>query len=124
MSQKIGQAALTRANFRVVVAQNGEEAVEMFKKHHESLEVVLMDVLMPGMGGVEATEIIRRYEQENGFTPKIVLGLTGNVDHENLLEYERCGMNGCIVKGKHLEAAVAQVIKQLEESEQFVSYVS
>ena len=45
------QAALTRAGFSVVRAQSGAAALELFEKQQTSIDLVLTDVVMPGMSG-------------------------------------------------------------------------
>lgn len=69
---------------QVALADNGQAAVDSYKKLHETLEVVLMDIHMPGMDGTEATEKIREWEEEQGLEPKVILGLTGNVDEGDI----------------------------------------
>lgn len=55
-------AALTRkAGFDLVTATNGQEAVEMFRQ--ERPDIILMDVMMPVMDGIEATRIIKSEEK-------------------------------------------------------------
>ena len=51
-------AILKRHNYTVVRAENGEEAVEICKEN-PSIELVLMDIRMPGMNGLEATQAIK-----------------------------------------------------------------
>jgi len=43
----------------VLLAKNGEEAVEMYEQNREQVDLLLLDVVMPRMGGIEAYEPIR-----------------------------------------------------------------
>jgi two-component system, cell cycle sensor histidine kinase and response regulator CckA len=43
----------------VLVAKNGEEALEIYEKNQEQIDLLLFDIIMPRMGGVEASERIR-----------------------------------------------------------------
>jgi CheY-like chemotaxis protein len=45
--------------YRVITAKDGEEAVFLAKKHHGSLDLLLTDIVMPHMNGIEASHIIR-----------------------------------------------------------------
>jgi two-component system, NarL family, response regulator DegU len=72
-------------------AENGEEAVRLVKELQP--DVVLMDVTMPEMGGVEATRLIR---QEGG--PARVIMLTMHADKEVLADAIRAGASGYLVK--------------------------
>ncbi|MCQ2222455.1 MAG: response regulator [Bacteroidaceae bacterium] len=51
---------LLRGDYNVIRAVNGTQAVESVKKN-DSIDLVLMDIKMPEMTGVEATEIIRQF---------------------------------------------------------------
>jgi len=64
VNQKLAVAVLERLGHNVQVAKNGREALEMLEKF--SFDLVLMDVQMPEMGGVEATQLIRKREAEQG----------------------------------------------------------
>jgi CheY-like chemotaxis protein len=117
VSQKLAQQALSRAHFKVIVASDGETAVEQFKHNWNTLRIVLMDINLPGISGIEATEKIRRYEetlklQHPDYVSVHIFGLTGNVDEENLRLYEQAGMNGCILKGKLLVDSVREAERQ------------
>lgn len=115
VSARIAQQSLTRANYRVDVASDGESAVQKFKSHSNNIRIILMDINLPGISGIEATEQIRRYERDNNITNNVIIfGLTGNVDEDNLRLYQQSGMNGCIVKGKLLPDAVQQGVKQIQ----------
>ena len=134
VAQRIAARALQTAHYRVDVASSGEAAVERFRAHRRTLKLVLMDINLPGIDGIAATEQIRRIETEAqeaeeaaaraqqqtppsllSSSPVLVLGLTGNVDESNLRLYEQAGMNGCIVKGRQLGEAVRQAVRMWHE---------
>jgi two-component system, NarL family, response regulator DegU len=84
--------SMTDEGFEVVgEAENGEEAVRLVEDLQP--DVVLMDVTMPEMGGVDATRIIR---QEGG--PTRVIMLTMHADKDVLADAIRAGASGYLVK--------------------------
>lgn len=86
-NQEIIRRRLERAGHIVTIAVNGLEAVEFAKRDHPDL--VLMDISMPIMSGVEATQVIRR-------TPEIrlipIIALTA---HAMEGDAEKCLAVGC-----------------------------
>jgi signal transduction histidine kinase/ActR/RegA family two-component response regulator len=74
--------------------QNGREALEQVQAGR--FDLVLMDVKMPVMGGVEATRAIRALDGEAGRIP--ILALTANADPRDETEYRAAGMNGVAQK--------------------------
>lgn len=86
-------------NYKLHWAKDGIEAVEMFKKHQPDL--ILMDIKMPRMGGIEATRIIRTYSKE---IPIIALtAYAFGVDKEKAIE---AGCNDLVTKPVSEEALV------------------
>lgn len=84
--------SMTEEGFDVVgEADNGEQAVRMAAELVP--DIVLMDVSMPEMDGVEATRIIRATD-----TPTRVIMLTMHADKEVLAEAIRAGASGYLVK--------------------------
>ncbi|NBO19062.1 MAG: response regulator, partial [Proteobacteria bacterium] len=78
------------------VANNGIEALEKIKHNHYLL--VLMDVQMHGMNGLEASSHIRKYEKERGLEPLPIIGMTA---HALAGDRERClaaGMDDYLAK--------------------------
>jgi len=122
ISLKVNQATMKKEGYKVTTASNGLDAVATFSKYMHSLKIVLMDIQMPGMDGVEATVRIRELEasyqqqqQSSTHEPIVIIGLTGNCGEGSLRSYEACGMNGCIAKGKLVGESLAKALKVLEE---------
>ncbi|MCP3874089.1 MAG: response regulator, partial [Desulfobacteraceae bacterium] len=61
-NQQVALSYLTEAGFKVDLAENGQEAVNAYKKNH--YDIILMDIQMPVMGGFDATHAIRDIETE------------------------------------------------------------
>ena len=68
------EAVLSPKGFRVVTASTGEEAIDVLGKEHPDL--VLLDILMPGMDGYEVCRRIRQ-DPETAFLPVIMITATG-----------------------------------------------
>jgi CheY-like chemotaxis protein len=97
MNQKLIIWVLSKLGYKPDLAGNGLEVLEMMQK--ESYDVILMDLQMPEMDGLEATRIIR---ETYGALP-LIIALTANVVSE---DRERClmaGMNDYISKPINLE---------------------
>jgi len=72
----IGMLLDTKGNLEVDIANNGKEAVDKYKQ--KKYDLVLMDIFMPVMKGVEATNEILKYEKENNLTHTPIVALTAN----------------------------------------------
>jgi TMAO reductase system sensor TorS len=94
VNQEVALGLLRRRGHRVDVVGNGRAAVEAVREHH--YDVVLMDVNMPEMNGIEATREIRQLPGERGRVPVIALSASAMQD-----ETEQCmaaGMLGHLSK--------------------------
>jgi two-component system NtrC family sensor kinase len=56
--RKLAQEILAELGHTVLLARNGAEAVELYSAHQSEIDLLLLDVIMPGMGGFEAYEQI------------------------------------------------------------------
>jgi PAS domain S-box-containing protein len=84
-------------------AENGKEAVQMFKEAPEKYDMIFMDVQMPEMDGFEATRVIRAFNNPRAKTIPII-ALTANVFREDIDKCIEVGMNDHL--GKPLDFAV------------------
>ena len=106
-NQEIIVGLLENSGININIANNGEEAVTLFKT--DSYELILMDLQMPIMDGYEATKIIRNINKE---IP--IIALTANAMKEDVEKTKAVGMN------KHLNKPID--IEKLYET--LLDYIS
>lgn len=97
VNQKLALKLLEREGHRVDLAHNGEQAVFMATHADPPYDLILMDMQMPVLDGLQATRRIREQEQRSGYHVRIV-AITANVLPE---DRERClasGMDGYLAK--------------------------
>jgi signal transduction histidine kinase/CheY-like chemotaxis protein len=95
VNQEVALRLLERRGHSVIVAENGKQALTAIERH--KFDLVLMDVQMPEMGGLEATQLIREKEKSTGEHLPI-LAMTA---HAMQGDRERCiaaGMDGYLAK--------------------------
>ncbi|HOS29717.1 MAG TPA: response regulator [Treponemataceae bacterium] len=92
INQKLLKTFLEQLNVSVFTADNGEEAVKQTAKHPE-IQLIFMDIQMPVMTGIEASENIRK----NGYEG-IIIACTANTDTDDYDRYLKAGMNDILVK--------------------------
>ncbi len=84
---KTGKEVLELLGYRALTAENGWQAVELFKAHAEEIDLCILDVVMPVMGGGEAAQSIRRINPDikvifsTGYDKNIQTGM----EHETVL---------------------------------------
>lgn len=106
---------LEREGYEVVAeAKNGEEAIELAHRHRPDL--VIMDVKMPVMNGIKATDIIRK------FTDSSVLLLTAYSHKELVQEARQSGVTAYLVKPVSEEDLIPAVEIALSQRERVSSF--
>ena len=91
-----------RENFQVFTADTGLEAIEILKEE-EDISIVLMDVMLPGMNGLERTREIRK------FSNVPILMVSALEDETNKLEGFECGVEDYITKPFSMRELIARV---------------
>ena len=94
VNQKLAITLLTKWGHTVVLANNGQEAVDLFSA--QAWDLVLMDMQMPVMGGVEATRLIRASEPQGQHTP--IVAMTANAMESDRLVCLEAGMDDHLAK--------------------------
>jgi hypothetical protein len=112
INRKVVQIMLKKEGFEVTAAGDGEEAVDMIKKS-EKIRLVLMDMYMPNMDGIEATKRIRDWEQEKGREPVAIIALTAAGTSEDRQLMEEAGSNDFHPKPVEKSALLKQIGKYL-----------
>jgi CheY-like chemotaxis protein len=64
VNQKLAKTMLTKAGYKVEVANNGAEAVKKYIAHTDRYDLIFMDIQMPKLDGLKATEAIRQHEEK------------------------------------------------------------
>lgn len=95
----VNQLVVTRmieeTNHKVIVANNGVEALDVL--NNETIDVVLMDIQMPEMDGIEATRLIRKKEKASGGHIPII-AITAYALHGDREKFISLGMDDYIAK--------------------------
>ena len=94
VNQKLAVHLLRKMGHCVVLAMNGAKACEAVKQ--DQFDLVLMDLQMPVIGGLEATQIIRQYEAELGRRTPIV-AMTAHAAERDKRRCLEAGMDGYLV---------------------------
>ncbi len=110
VNQKLALRLLAQMGYRADVAANGTEAVESVQR--QRYDLVLMDVQMPEMDGMEATKLIR--ERLGGEGPRIV-AMTANAMQGDREACLAAGMDGYIAKPIHV-AELSQALLETQPS--------
>ena len=106
MNQEVARSILLKRGHTVIMANNGKEAVELFKE--QRFDVILMDIQMPEMDGFEATSVIREMERTIGGHISII-AVTANAMKE---DEERClaaGMDSYVSKPLRMLDLISKV---------------
>jgi signal transduction histidine kinase/ActR/RegA family two-component response regulator len=95
-NQKVVEAVLAPLNAEVVLVADGAAAVEAWKA--AKFDIVLMDIHMPGMDGVEAAQAIRQLEAAEGRPRTPIVAVTANALAHQVEGYLAAGMDGHVAK--------------------------
>ncbi|MBF0609967.1 MAG: response regulator [Magnetococcales bacterium] len=90
------KAYLKSSPHYIDTARNGEEAVEKFR--HHTFDLILMDLQMPGMDGLEACRVMRTLEKQRGSKPVQIVAVTAFVSNEYMEKSFHAGFDQCYTK--------------------------
>ena len=98
MIVEVGKAMLEKLGYRVFVARSGQEALDIYLQHKEEINLVILDMIMPGMGGGQTYDRLREIDER----VKVVLSSGYTIDGQ-AKEIMKRGCNGFIQKPFSIE---------------------
>ncbi|WP_299495337.1 response regulator [uncultured Shewanella sp.] len=120
IQQFILKKILQQCEYDAEIVNGGLEAVNWVKTHQ--VDIIFMDCIMPGMGGIQATKLIRQHEKEiKTPMPCIIIGataLTSRSEHQSCLE---AGMNFVISKPYKSDEILKTIKKYIHINKKQVS---
>lgn len=116
ISAQVIQAQLEQLGMKVTRAVDGKEAVELFRNSEvHTFDVILMDILMPGMNGYEATRAIRRLHDHADALTIPIIAMTANVFAGDERTSFDAGMNGYMVKPIATEDVANTIVRNIHQ---------
>lgn len=118
LNMEVTDFALRHAGANTLKAYNGSEAVEMFRTSDPgSIDVILMDLVMPVMDGFEAARNIRALDRSDAAAVPII-ALTANVFQEDLEKALAAGMNARVTKPVEISVIAEVVAKYINQTKE------
>lgn len=116
LNQEIAQELLEDEGAEVDVAENGIIAVDMFSSNPAgTYDLILMDIMMPEMDGLEATRTIRAMERTDAKTIPII-AMTANAFEEDKKKVLEAGMNAHLAKPIEMELVLRTISTYVNKS--------
>ena len=117
INQTLQSILLNRLGYEVSLASNGIQAVEAFSNTH--FDLILMDIQMPEMGGIEATQHIRALEKERHLRRIPIMAVTANALKGDRERYFEAGMDGYVSKPLSMDSLKAEIDNVWEQTRLF-----
>ena len=108
MNRDMLSRRLSRRKHTVMTAENGQEALDMIER--ESFDVVLLDIMMPGISGIEVLKTLR---QSYSSADLPIIMATAKSESEDMVEALKLGANDYVTKPLNFPVVLARVNTQL-----------
>lgn len=99
------------SNHKIIEANNGEEAVQILKEKEIIPDIIILDLNMPRINGIEFLGILKK-DSELKYIPAIILTTSNN--HTDILECYKIGIAGYVLKPLKYEDYVDRIKKMLD----------
>ncbi len=113
INQRVALKLLEKKNINVLLAPNGQEALRIFKTHR--VDLILMDIMMPEMDGIEATQKIREFEVGRGLKKVPIIAMTANAMQGDKEIYLEAGMDGYVTKPVRPDLLFSEMNQMIKE---------
>jgi CheY-like chemotaxis protein len=116
VNQQIVSLNLKKLSIDFVIANNGQEAVEVYQRDYSSIGLILMDCMMPVLDGFEATKAIREFEAENDLKQTHIIALTASVLDDDIQKCYQSGMDDYLPKPFKREVLMEKLDSKFQAS--------
>ena len=114
LNAEIAETILEELGFTVEIAADGDEGVEALRGSLPgTFDIVLMDIMMPRMNGLEATRLIRATEGRPDLKALPILAMSANAFDDDVKKSLESGMNGHLSKPIEMDKLMAALTKSL-----------
>ncbi len=108
--QNLVKKILEFQNFEITAVKNGEQVIQLLQK--EDFDIILLDINMPIMDGMECVKAIRGLDAYKSKIP--VVAITGNARNYTEEEFKEAGFNDVLMKPLNFDKLVL-VVKRLTD---------
>ena len=106
----VGRQMLEKLGYKVLTAKNGKEGIEIYRKNKEKIDIVILDVIMPGLSGGETYDRLKKIDHNVD-----VLLASGYGINRQISEILERGCNGFIQKPFNMKQLSRKIRKILEK---------
>ena len=112
-NQMFMKVVLRKLGLHIDIANDGLEAIEMYKNNYKKYDLILMDENMPNMLGTDATKEIRKFEKENNISHIYIIALTANALTGDREKFIKAGMDEYLSKPLDIEK-LKEILRKLK----------
>lgn len=111
INRTITQSILQAEGAETHTASSGEEAIQMYTEADNAFyDIILMDIIMPGISGLDATREIRKLGRSDSMTIPII-ATTGNAFKDDIIKSKEAGMNAHLSKPVNAKVLTETILK-------------
>lgn len=103
--QNLTKKILSLQNYEISAVKDGQKVID--KLESETFDLILMDIHMPVMDGMECAREIRKMKNKNADVP--IIAITGNANNYSLDDFKQAGINGYLPKPLNYDTLVETV---------------
>ncbi|NQZ78182.1 MAG: response regulator [Ekhidna sp.] len=109
--QNLTKKILSQLNYEISSVKNGQQVLDLLEK--DNFDLVLLDIHMPVMDGMECAKKVRSMEGSNQQIP--IVAITGNANNYTMENFEEAGINAFIPKPLNYDSVVEMVKKYTDD---------
>ena len=105
--QNLTKKILSQMNYEIISVKNGQQVIDLLEK--EKFDLILLDIHMPVMDGMECATRVRNLDSDNKTIP--IIAITGNANNYGMKDFESVGINDFLPKPLNYDNLVEMVGK-------------